>query len=454
MSLRALVALLVSVASMDCVWAYHCPNGYDRITLQLTWIVQPQFAGYVVADRMGFYSEECLEIHLEPGGVTVNVFDEVIANRSQLGIAWLDETIVARETQKGGQDLVLLSQIFQRAGHCMVQWKDSGLRTVLDLKDKTVCVWPHKETSLRQLCTKYNLTWDEASSRQGRSPPSAYFDVVPKTISMSAFLRHECDSAAAMSYSEVASIYEVPDPATGRLYTKDDLYFIDFNADGVATMEDGIIASSTWLDQEGNADIAVRFLRASFKGWMYARDFPNEALNFFSISSPLTTFQMHEINKLIWPTSISIGLTSDALIQRTADSIYRFGVISRPVDLSSFYRKDLAAAAHQGLGTTGFIWGPTAFGPGSADTAGKNWKGIEVSFCQIGDSMLVCEFLKKVTCLGPWLNFSDPILITILVLLILLIALTLALIGVLVHYKLHRTIPRPESVELIEERIP
>jgi len=446
--MKAFVALLFC---LGFVWADHCPNGYDRVALQLKWIVQPQFAGYLVADKMGFYAEECLEVDLRPGGVVVNVFDEVIANRSQFGVVWLENTIFAREYREGGKDLVLLSQIFQRAGSLMIQWKDSGLRTIQDLKDKRVCVWPGEETNIRKLCAKYNLTWDEASSREGRSPRSAYFDAVPQTFTISAFLRRDCDSASAMSYNEVAAILEAINPATGLLYTKDDLYFIDFNAEEVATMEDGIIASSAWLDQEGNADIAVRFLRASFKGWMYARDFPNKALTFFPISSPLYIFQMHEINKLLWPTPTSIGLTSDEMIRRTANGIYRVGVISAPVDLSSFYRKDLTVAAHQGLGTTGFVWGPTAFGPGSADTAGKNWKGIEISFCQMGDSVLVCEFLEKVTSLGPWIDFSDPICIIILVLLIVLVALILAL---LIKYKLQKVVPRLQPVELVEDCTP
>jgi len=265
---------------------------------------------------------------------------------------------------------------------------------------------------------------------------------------MAAFLDRSCDSASAMSYNELAAVYQSAHPDTGRLYTKDDLYFIDYNAEEVASMEDGIIASSAWLDQGNNADIAVRFLRASFKGWMYARDFPADTLTLFPSSSPLFSFQLHEVNKLLWPSSEDgVGLTSDDLIKRTADISYRFGVIDRPVNLTSFYRKELPVAAHKNLGTSGFVWGATPYGPGSADFVGEQWRAVEVTFCKVGDSVLVCDLVKRESD-SSWIDFSDPIGITIMVLLVGFIALTFALIAVLVKFRRH-TVIRTASFKFV-----
>ena len=37
-------------------------------------------------------------------------------------------------------------------------------------------------------------------------------------------------------------------------------------------LQDAIIARDSWLKKPGNDDIAVKFLKASFKGWIYCRD--------------------------------------------------------------------------------------------------------------------------------------------------------------------------------------
>ena len=40
----------------------------DKVTLQLKWVTQAQFAGYFVAKDKGFYEEEGLEVDIKPGG--------------------------------------------------------------------------------------------------------------------------------------------------------------------------------------------------------------------------------------------------------------------------------------------------------------------------------------------------------------------------------------------------
>ena len=39
-------------------------------------------------------------------------------------------------------------------------------------------------------------------------------------------------------------------------------------------LQDAIFARKAWLDEGNNRDIAVRFVRASLKGWIYCRDNP------------------------------------------------------------------------------------------------------------------------------------------------------------------------------------
>jgi NitT/TauT family transport system substrate-binding protein len=51
----------------------------DRVQLQLKWLVQAQFAGYVAAEARGFYAAERLEVRMQPGGPDI-VPEQVVAD--------------------------------------------------------------------------------------------------------------------------------------------------------------------------------------------------------------------------------------------------------------------------------------------------------------------------------------------------------------------------------------
>ena len=56
-----LLAGAVSMAAFSAMAA-------DKVTLQLKWVTQAQFAGYYVAKDKGFYKEEDIDIEIKPGG--------------------------------------------------------------------------------------------------------------------------------------------------------------------------------------------------------------------------------------------------------------------------------------------------------------------------------------------------------------------------------------------------
>lgn len=50
----------------------------EKVTLQLKWVTQAQFAGYLVAQAKGFYKEAGLEVEIKPGGPDINP-EQVVA---------------------------------------------------------------------------------------------------------------------------------------------------------------------------------------------------------------------------------------------------------------------------------------------------------------------------------------------------------------------------------------
>ena len=73
-------------------------------------------------------------------------------------------------------------------------------------------------------------------------------------------------------------------------------------------LQDAIWARDAWLKQPGNEDIATRFLRASFQGWMYCRDHPADCVQYTTdagstLGAGHQAWMMNEINPLVWPSA-------------------------------------------------------------------------------------------------------------------------------------------------------
>ena len=61
---KLMVSMLASAMSLAAFQAMAA----DKVTLQLKWVTQAQFAGYYVAKDKGFYKEEGLDVDIKPGG--------------------------------------------------------------------------------------------------------------------------------------------------------------------------------------------------------------------------------------------------------------------------------------------------------------------------------------------------------------------------------------------------
>ena len=83
----------------------------DKLTLQLKWVTQAQFAGYFVAKDKGFYKEEKLDVTIKPGGPDVAPPQIIAGGGADVIIDWLPSALAAREK---GLPLVNIAQVFKR----------------------------------------------------------------------------------------------------------------------------------------------------------------------------------------------------------------------------------------------------------------------------------------------------------------------------------------------------
>jgi NitT/TauT family transport system substrate-binding protein len=323
----------------------------DKVTLQLKWVAQAQFAGYYAARDLGHYKDECLEVTIRPGGLHIEAEEVVGKGEAQFGIAWQPGMLAARDR---GVPLKAIAQVFQYSGMRLLSWKESGLRSASDLKGKKVAVWfAGNELELLATLTKHGLD------------PKRDVTLVPESMDMDLLLQHKVDAAAAMTYNELAQVLETINPATGKLYESSALNVIDFNKEETAMLEDRIIVTEDWIKNPRNQDVAIRFLRASIKGWIYCRDHPDEALEIVLKNAPTPgkshqAWQLNEVNRLIWPSPQGIGMMNAQRWLETARISHRYGVTKTLAERSAYTNEFVQKALEslKDVDTKGLGWKP------------------------------------------------------------------------------------------------
>lgn len=319
------------------------------VRLQLQWVPQAQFAGYFAAQAQGYYEDENLTVEILDGGPTI-VPQQVgsAADGPEFTLSWVPKILEARE---GGSDLVNIAQIFARSGTLSVMWADSGLAGPCDLAGKKVGVWAFGN--------EYEVTAGLANCgyapglETGGDPASSYQKVI-QAFDMIAFLNREIDAAEAMTYNEYAQILEAVNPETGELYQPEDLTVIDWNDYRVAMLQDAIHARASWLAEGDNRDVAVRFVRASIKGWIYCRDNADACVDIVlaagtALGKGHQAWQMNEVNALIWPNTYGIGVLDPVQWQQTVKIAKATGILTADPARAA-YDQSIAEEAVASLG--------------------------------------------------------------------------------------------------------
>ncbi len=307
-----------------------------KIRVQLQWVPQAQFAGELAAAALGYYKDAGLDVTILPGGPDV-VPQQVgsAPDGPEFTLAWVPKVLQAREA---GSDLVDIAQIYQRSGTRSVSWKDNGITSPANFKGKKVGVW--------DFGNEFEVT--AGANKAGLEAGKGYEKVI-QPFDMSLLLNKQIDVAEAMIYNEYAQVLEATNPATGKLYQPEDLNVIDYNQVGTAMLQDAIFARASWLAKPGNEDIAVRFLAATFKGWIHCRDNAADCVDIVlksgsTLGKGHQAWQMNEVNPLIWPAPDGIGILPAGFYTQTVAIAKAGKVITKDPDPAAV-RTDLAQKA-------------------------------------------------------------------------------------------------------------
>ena len=283
MSIMKKMVLLMLTAGL--AFAAHAA---DKVTIQLKWVTQAQFAGYYVAQEKGYYKAEGLDVTIKPGGPDISTPQVIAGGGADVIVDWMPSALASREK---GVALVNIAQIFNRSGMMLTCRKDSGIRSPSDFRGKTLGVWFYGN--------EYPfLSW---MSQLGipTSGGSNGVTVLKQGFNVDPIFQKQAHCVSTMTYNEY---WQVVDGGLGP----SELVVYKYEDQGVATLEDGLYVLEKNLRNSAFVNKMARFLRASIKGWEFAANNPDTAADIV-LENDDTGAQtekhqrrmMREINKLI-----------------------------------------------------------------------------------------------------------------------------------------------------------
>jgi len=257
----------------------------EKVSIQLQWLDQFQFAGYYMAKEKGFYEEAGLDVTILPYKFGLDVVDKVISGEAQYGVG---RTSLLQDYHNG-LSVVALSAILQDDPGILLTRDD--IKSVRDLKGRRVMMGVDAAgtISLMSLLYAHGLTMNDIERQD-------------HTLNISDLINGNTDAIHAYTSNEPFLMQE-----RGEAYN-----ILHPKEEGLTFYSD--ILFTTLNEVENNPDRAQSFVLASLAGWQYAFDNIDETVRLIkdkynrqNRSAASLVFEGNELKKLAYKDNIPLG---------------------------------------------------------------------------------------------------------------------------------------------------
>ena len=249
--LRYGTALGTAVATSSFISIEALGASTAKVSMQLGWLAGNGILGEVVAKRKGFYAEEGIELHVTPGGPGVDGVASVAAGRAQAGqLSSSPSLMLARSA---GIPVKAFAAGYQKHPFTYFSLAGNPIRTPKDMIGKTIATQPTAVILLKALLAKNGIAEDQV-------------EVVKMGSDMNQLMTDQAQAVTGWMTNTNALKILGPDRVDMMLWdTGIQLYA------NVYYTTDEMLAN--------NQDILARYLTGSARGWGYARNNPEEAVD-------------------------------------------------------------------------------------------------------------------------------------------------------------------------------
>jgi NitT/TauT family transport system substrate-binding protein len=221
----------------------------ETIVFTPQWTAQAQFAGYYVAEAKGFYREAGVKVRIEHPSATQSAMSRLRKNECQATTLQLCQ---AMEIIDEGISLVNILQTSMNNAMVIVSSRD---KDPLTQKGARVGIW---SVGFGQLAICMNIK------------EHLDYQWIRFAQNVNLFVAGALDATLAMSYNEYYQLVQA-----GIKMTEKNVYrFCDH---GYNVQEDGVYMTRDYYEK--HREQANKFAQASRKGWEWAAQHPDEALD-------------------------------------------------------------------------------------------------------------------------------------------------------------------------------
>ena len=286
----------------------------EKVSLQLAWKHQFQFAGYYAALHKGYYRQAGLEVKIIEGGKGKFAREEVLKDRSQYGVAG-SELILHR---KDGDPFVVLAPIFQHSASILLSRKDSGISNLQDMITKRVMMLPeNKDADILVAFLNEGIALDQIRR-------------LDQTYNLNDLIEGRTDVVSAYSTNEPWSLLQ---KNIEPVIISPQTYGVDFYSDCLFT---------TQSEVEDHQQRVKAFLEASILGWEYAMDHPEEIIDLLLTDYGVKKnrdhllYEAEEIRKIMMPDLVEIGHMNPGRWSHIKTTYEKLGLIDADFSLEGF----------------------------------------------------------------------------------------------------------------------
>ncbi|MFO7728410.1 MAG: ABC transporter substrate-binding protein [Desulfonatronovibrio sp.] len=293
-----LVAAWIAPANAD--------TALERVTLQLRWFHQFQFAGYYAALEKGYYLDAGLDVVISERDMNQDTVDMVTSGQAEYGVT--NSEILLHALQ--GKPIVVMAAIFQHSPLVLIAHEHTDIHTPHDLIGARVKMTRHsRDIELQAMLVNEGVSLDQLQLTDGEVGLEDYLD--PNIDALSAYVSNE-PFYLQHEGKEVQILWPRH-------------YGVDFYGDCLFTSQDELAS---------RPDRVQAFRKASLKGWEYAMKHPEEIVDLIlerynpQKSREHLLYEAETMQALILPELVRIGHVNPGRWWHIADMFSRLGYVA------------------------------------------------------------------------------------------------------------------------------
>jgi signal transduction histidine kinase/ABC-type nitrate/sulfonate/bicarbonate transport system substrate-binding protein len=287
-----------------------------KVTIQLSWLNQFQFAGYYMAKEKGFYEELGLDVEIKPFEFGIDIPKDV--NDGKIDFAVGRETLILERIKN--PNIVALYALFQSTPLILMSTKESGINHINDFSNKRIMttIDDASEVSLKAMIASNKIKLENLTFLKHTHNIDDLInkntDVISAYISKSPYILQE----KGVEYNIFDPKKYDFDMYSDMLYTNQNLINYDLNT-------------------------VLLFKKASLKGWEYAYSNFEESVdvicdkyNTQNLEKEELLYEAKELKKLSYFKTSNLGEIRKDKMQRIYDLYNVMGLIPSAIDLDNF----------------------------------------------------------------------------------------------------------------------